>query len=140
MSYKKVVLDTSVIVKWLSPKDENNVYKALLIYESLKHEQTEIIVCEFLYYEIANILFWGKKMNFKDYSSTIKTLLSLPLTTIKLTQKLIELTYNSFGKYKLSFYDALPAIIARTERCPFISADEKHHKNLPHVIFLKDYK
>ncbi len=50
------VLDTSVVIKWFSQKDEDDLKKALKIRETYVDKICSIIVPELLFYEMANAL------------------------------------------------------------------------------------
>ena len=137
---KKIVLDTSVIVKWLAWKNEKDLDKAKKLLDHIEQGQLEAIICEFAYFELGNVLYWSKQLNKQNYVEAIKNLFSLPFISYTFTEKIIKSIYLTMDKFQLSLYDAFPLVIANIEKCPFITADEKHHKNLPNVIFLKDYK
>lgn len=137
---KKIVIDTSVIIKWLAWQNEEDIDKAQKLLDDIEKGQLEGIICEFAYYEIGNVLYWSKQLQKKDYVDAIKNLFSIPFTQYLFDGNIAESVYLTMNKFQLSLYDAFPLVIAKNEKCHLITADEKHHKNIPHVIFLKDYK
>jgi len=137
---KKYVVDTSVIIKWLAPQNEKHLDKALKLLDDLRNERIEIITSDFVYYEVGNVLRWGKRLAFKDYIKAFRALFSTPLTFLPFDKNMVEIIFSIMQHKLISFYDSLFVAIAHLEGCPLISADEKHHRGLPNVVFLKDYK
>lgn len=135
----KIIIDTSVIVKWLSDDKEKDVKQAEKILDDLENNNLEVIVSELVYYELGNVLFWGKNLNKQQYCQTFETFLKLPLVVYPFSNRVINKALIIMQKYQLSFYDAVPLVIAELENCFLISADKKHHCGLSQVLPLKEY-
>src|SRR3989338_3299541 len=57
-----LIIDASVVIKWVTKKDEAGVLKARHVFEMLAREELELYAPSFLLIEVANILFKKKKV------------------------------------------------------------------------------
>jgi predicted nucleic acid-binding protein len=120
-----IVLDASVILKWLLPEEDRAV--ALGFLDKHISGQEQIAIPELLYYEAGNILAVKSKLTPEALTEGMHYLFELELLAFTLGRK-----------------EHLEAVrLARSLSVPFITADEKlvrKLKNLPFVQILKNYQ
>lgn len=62
----KLVIDSSVIVKWLNTTDEGNLEKADKILADALQRKVELLAPELAKYEVGNVLLIRKKLSLKE--------------------------------------------------------------------------
>ena len=123
----KIVLDSSVIVKWFT-KEEGSA-SALKILDSFSGGGGEapllISVSELSFYEVANAL--GHKPDFssENVRRCVSRLLELELEVRKLDQALLSESSKIAFDCQVTFYDAVPVGIAKLEKTVCVTADRK---------------
>jgi len=122
----KVVLDTSVVVKWFV--EEKNSKKAQSFLEEYRAGRLKILAPEIVGLELANALFFGAGFKGDVFKEALTAFYSLNLTLIPLDQSLIQSTGEYMEKFKIAIYDALFIAVAEKERAFLITADKKHHR------------
>src|SRR3989338_6636587 len=83
---KRIVVDSSVIVKWLSSQDEKFIPQANKILQDAKEEKIEIYTTELANYEVGNTLFiLLQKPKYRQNKPTKRDIrVLLPTTTLHL--------------------------------------------------------
>ena len=137
---KKLVVDTSVVVKWLSGINEKYLDKANLLLEEVAKGKIEILTINLIYYELVNALFWGKKLSSQKIIKAMKLFSQIPMTIFSYEENLLKDTLKLMERKELAFYDSIFIALAKREKCFLLSADEKHHGKLKNVLLLKDFK
>jgi len=121
------VVDASVAFKWLIPdatEDDVPAAKALLV-EHLEG-RTKIIIPPLLYYEVGNILLFGRSRPPVEQIVEVFTgLYSIPLEVASLSLVSAEITLRLASLRGLSFYDATYVALAEMLDCPLITADRR---------------
>ena len=139
---KNIILDTSVILKLVLDKDEDDLDKVCIIFDHYLNHKIEIIEPSLYYYEFLNVLNFKLKdkeiigeasLLIKNLNFKIKNLSSKEeLRAIKLCKK-----YK-----KISFYNSCFHAIAIENDWIFITSDEKYYKTIKDewsILLLKDY-
>ena len=67
-----LVIDTSIIIKWLNKNNELHTKNADAILEGVRQNKVELIAPELCKYEVENVLLYGKKLNIFDASIAFK--------------------------------------------------------------------
>jgi len=122
----KLVVDSCVVLKWISPEKEKNVSKAVKIYRGLLKGELELHAPFFLLVEVANILFWKKRFECQDIRAFIERLTSLGINfsgdpvEFSVT-KVIDL----MCQYKITSYDAQFLYLAQQLDCRLVSEDRE---------------
>ena len=83
------ILDSSVIIKWFSHKNEKHVEKALIILELLKEQKVKIFIPELSLYEISNALRFNNNFTRNEVSQILKTIMDLELSILFLNREII---------------------------------------------------
>ena len=88
----KIVVDTSIIIKWLNKTNEQHIEKTDKLMESALAGTTVLIAPELSKYEIGNVLLTGKKLNPREANVSLGTSYSLPITFITESEDLAKET------------------------------------------------
>jgi len=140
---QNLVLDSSVIVKWLNAHNEQDVSIAEQIFiHAFKDNTLTIFAPELAKYEIGNTLAGKKKLTDPELFVALEFLYSLPIQFVKENQNLAQMTGQLAHANNLTYYDAAFVAVAREYNYPLITANPKHHKDVPGVkiINLSDYR
>jgi len=88
--------------------------------------KVEIAVPALLYYEVANILLFGRSRPPADQAAeALGELYSLPLTVVTPTSDTADAALRLAFDRGLSFYDASYLALAETLECTLITADQR---------------
>jgi predicted nucleic acid-binding protein len=123
---EKVVLDTSVVVKWFV--EEKNSEKAVKLLKNYRDGQLKIIAPAIIGLELANALFFGASYKSELIKESLTAFYSLNFVLIPLGESLIQEASEYMEKFKIGIYDALFIFLAEKEKIPLITADKKHHQ------------
>lgn len=136
---RKIVLDTSVVTKWFSQKQEQDLPAAFHILELIQQDQIQVICPRIILLELANVLFFGKGVSQNDCLQAVLALRDLcsQLVDELNLPALTELMYKS----KLTSYDTVFVNLAEEYRLPLVTADYKHHQKSvsPNIVWLAEF-
>ena len=123
---KKVVIDSSVALKWWLD-DEEFIDKARSLLDDIVDEKIEIVVPELWFYEIANGINTAAKRERISNDMALDFLEELQSLnpTIVSVVPLISKAYKEAVKYTCAIYDIVYMIIAESESISLITADER---------------
>ena len=135
------ILDSSVIFKWFSYENEENVDKALSILDMYRENKLEIIIPELVIYEVSNALRFNNNFSSIETRKIISTLINLELNVIGLNIKVIDSAIKIAYEENITIYDAVFISLSKIMKVPLISANPRHHKVLKgrSVIPLEDF-
>jgi predicted nucleic acid-binding protein len=138
---KKLVLDSSVIIKWLNTVRESHTEQADKILSEAIEGKIELLAPELAKYEISNALLLSKKLSAREIKTPLKALYSYPITFIKLSRDLANETYQIAARKKITFYAASFIALAEQENATLVTENLKHQgKNTrTKVLSLADY-
>jgi predicted nucleic acid-binding protein len=121
------MVDASVAFKWLIPdsaEDDVSAAKALLV-EHLEG-RAKIIIPPLLYYEVGNILLFGRSRPPVEQAIEVLTgLYSIPLEVAPLSLVSAEITMRLASLHGLSYYDATYVALAEMLDCALVTADRR---------------
>lgn len=139
---KRIVIDSSVIVKWLSSQDEKLIPQANKILQDAKEEKIELFTSELAKYEVGNALLTKKHLTPAQASISLATIQSLPVQFVTETEESAKQTYELGYAHKLTYYDAAFITVAKQYNAILITDNIKHQGKTKEVkvIALKDYK
>ena len=122
---EKVVVDTSIAVKWFIEEDGSD--KAIKILQ--QHQQGKIILIapDILLLELINALYY-KKLQQQDINTALKLIYKLELQFISLSLLLITQASKITSRFQIASYDSLFIVVAKELDCFLITADRKHHR------------
>ena len=137
----KLVVDTSVMVKWLNQIREQNLEQANRILAQALDGKVEMIAPELAKYEIGNILLFSKKLSTSEVNFSLATLYSLPITFVSESEDLAMETFSLAHKAGITYYDASFLSLAKKYSAALVTENTKHQKSSlgVKVVSLKDY-
>lgn len=137
---EKLLLDTSIIVKWYHNEEGTDIAK--LILEKHKQKLVSIVVPDISALELANALKFGIKFPDIIIKDSLSSFYDLDLSFISLTRTIIEGTVRVISKLSITSYDAVFLYLAESEKIPLITDDKKHHLKIysKFIKYLDDIK
>mgnify|MGYP001611479702 CR=1 FL=1 len=123
---EKVVLDTSVAVKWFV--EELDSQKARGYLEEYKNGTLQIYAPEIISLELANALFFGIGYKGETLGAALDSFYSLGFSLIQLDRLILKGSAKLMEKFGIAIYDASFIYLAEKQKIPLITADTKHHK------------
>lgn len=130
-----VVLDASVILKWLLPEDGRDI--ALSFLGKHINGQEQVAVPELFYYEIGNVLAVKTKLPEEAIIEVMRYLFSLELSAFTLGQQEYLEAMRLSRLYEVSVYDASYVALARSLGASFITADERLARKMKDTSFIQ---
>jgi len=140
---KRLVVDSSVIVKWLHQQEERYLDNANKIIKDAESGNVTLTTSELAKYEVGNALLLSKKISLKDAKISFKGFYLLPIQFIAQSEDEAGETYQIAKENKITYYDASFMALALKENAVLITDNPKHqNKKISglKVIPLKDYQ
>jgi len=122
----KLVLDTSVIVKWLSDEEEDFLEQADQILKDAENEGVKLFTTELAKYETANAILKGKQLDYDDAYLTLITFYSLPILFIAENETRAHETYKLADDLSITYYDASFISLAQELDATLITDNPRH--------------
>jgi predicted nucleic acid-binding protein len=137
---EKIVVDSSVIVKWLNRDNENYLEQADKILKNCQADKIALYAPELAKYEVGNAIL-NKKMELPQTKSSLATLYSLPISFIKLDEESALDTYDFSDTLKITYYDGVFLTLAKKIKAILITDNPKHQQTVKgiKILPLKDY-
>lgn len=137
----KVVIDTSVIIKWLNKVNEDNIEEADQVMNSTLKGKIELFAPELARYEIGNVLLKGKQLSLDQAYISLATVYSLPINFITESEELARETYSLASELNITYYDASFMSLAKYYDAILLTENVKHQGKSTQlkVKSLKDY-
>ena len=135
----KIVVDTSVLIKWIKTKDEDLVSEARRLLTDIERRSLEAHVPALLLYEVGNILLLKTDLDAAGLNEALSNLEDLPFTVAPPATPLLKRAARLGKELSLTFYDASFLALAVELDCPFITADRPlfdRARSLPRVRHL----
>lgn len=138
---KLLVVDSSVVIKWLNHIDENHVQQAQILLDHIQIGSVTVIVPELVKYEVGNALLKGKQLRIPEAEDALDAFSKLPLHFVSISFDELINIYEIADDLAITFYDATFIALAKNYRATLVTANPKHQKRFPgiNVILLKDY-
>lgn len=121
-----VVIDSSVIIKWLSQDKEKDLDLANRILDNALEGIIELIAPELAKYEVGNTLLFSKKLSSEQGSEVLKQFYTLPINFIPESEELARETYNLAFDLKITYYDASFISLAKQYDATLVTENPKH--------------
>lgn len=129
----KAVVDSSVIVKWVSSDKELHLEQADKLLNDVKDGRVEMMAPELAKYEVGNALL-KKGLTYNQVLQCLGTVYSVPVRFVIETEKLAGETHRLANEVRsarnmqnFTYYDASFAALAKEEKAVLITANPKHH-------------
>lgn len=137
---KNMVVDTSVMVKWLNRNNEKYVENADKLLEDVQNEKANLLAPELARYEVGNALL-NKRMATAPTLGSIATYYSIPINFIPQSKELAIETYKIAESEKITYYDASFVALAKQQNSSLVT-DNIKHQNVKEIkiIPLSNYK
>lgn len=144
---KKLVLDSSVIVKFVNQDNESRLEKADQILRDVQSGKVSLVSPELAKYEVGNALV-KKGLKPGQAFQSLGTVSSLPIQFVPETLEMARETYQmahevrSSSNKKFTYYDAAFAALAKQEGAALITDNPKHQSKIGgvKVVPLEKYK
>jgi len=136
----KMVVDSSVAVKWLSDEEEQYIRQADLILEHAAREKLELAAPVFMKYEVGNALRY-KKISEDGKLEILRKFYGIPIKFYGISAKQAKTAFEMARQAGITFYDAVFMELAQRLKAALITANPKHQKDFSgvKVINIKDY-
>lgn len=122
---KSYVLDTSVVIKWFSEYDEDDLDKAIGLRNEIVEGRCDITVPCLMLYELSNALRYNPHFKDSDVKNAVKSVLDMGFDMREIDGAVMESAIETAFKFRTTVYDAYFLVLSRTESKPFITADYK---------------
>jgi len=138
---KKLILDSTVIVKWLNQNKESDIEKADKILDEARLGSVILISPELSKYELIQIFHKNKNLTQTESKIPLGAIFELPIQFIALTPDLAKEAYAIAVAYDLSFYLGVYLALTEQKNATYITATlDKNIKNIDiRCLELKDY-
>lgn len=138
---KPLIIDSSVIIKWLNKTKEEYLEQADKLLSQAKIGEVELFAPELAKYEIGNVLI-TKKVSSDDAKTLLAILYSFPINFVAETENLAKETFALAEYLGITYYDASFLSLATQYNATLVTDNIKHQgKNSGiKVISLKDYQ
>ena len=135
------VLDSSVLVKWFSPYDEEHRNKALSLLNLYKDQKIDLYIPELAICEVSNALRFNKNFNESEVTDTLKFLMNLELSIVNLTRDILSKSLEVSYEDNITVYDAIFIGLSNVLKIPLITANPKHFKAKTgrNIILLQEF-
>lgn len=117
------VLDTSVVIKWFSEYDEDDLDKALGLRQTIAEGTDTAIVPDLLFYELANALRHNPKFTAHDVRDAVGSVIDMGLEMQGITEAVLERAVEIAFTFKVTVYDSYFLAISQMEGHPLVTAD-----------------
>lgn len=136
-----LVVDTSVIIKWLSEDKEKYLEQADRILLDTQRGKVVIIAPELAKYEVGNVLIFGKKLSPQQAALALKQLFALPIKFIVESEELARETYGLAFEFGVTYYDASFMSLTKEYNAALVTDNPKHQGKSTKIktIPLADY-
>lgn len=137
---KALIIDSSVIVKWLNETKEQYLEQADEILSQAREGEVELFAPELAKYEVGSVLI-TKKVAPDDAKISLATLYSIPITFVAESENLAEQTYDLASNFGLTYYDASFLSLAKQYNATLVTENIKHQgkSRKVKVVSLRDY-
>ncbi len=138
-----MVVDSSVMVKWVNRQDENLVERSDEVLKDFELGKTNLVAPELSKFEVGNALLY-KKTGLPSAKSSLVSYYNVPINFVSWESDLSQKTLEMAAAGKITYYDASFLALAESLGSPLVTANPKHQRPIPgwkvKVIPLKDYK
>lgn len=121
----KIVIDSSVLVKWIKSRDEDLIREARSLLAAVERQPLEVHAPALLLYEVGNVLLMKTDLKGEPLDATLDELEALPFTIAPPAAPLLRRAARLGRQLGLSFYDASFVALAVELDCPYITADRR---------------
>lgn len=141
MKKRKIVLDSSVIVKFIFSEGEDNLKQADALLGNVKDGYLSLLAPTLSKYEVGNVIRF-KKISEAEKMACWSNFEQLPIKFVDLNLSDGDQVQTMAEVTNITFYDAVFVVLAKKLGVLLVTANPKHQKNFGgvKVVALKDYK
>lgn len=121
----KIVVDTSVLIKWIKKRDEELRTEALALLGLIRRKRLEVTAPALLLYEIGNLLLRKTTLDSSGVAAALGQVARLPIAIVNPEPGLLRRAARLGRDLNLTFYDASFVALAQELDCPFVTADQR---------------
>ncbi|MBI3393043.1 MAG: type II toxin-antitoxin system VapC family toxin [Nitrospirae bacterium] len=135
----QIVVDTSVLIKWVKTRDEELTREARALLADVETRPLEVHVPALLLYEVGNILVLKTRLDASALDDVLSSIESLPFRVAPPATLLLKRAARLGRRFGITFYDASFLALAVELDCPLVTADGRlfdRTKVLPRVRHL----
>ena len=121
-----IVVDSSVIIKWLSVDKEKHLEEADRILKDAQNGKAVLISSELAKYEVGNVLLFSKKLSSEQAKIVLTRFYNLPLSFIIESEELARETFSLAESLKITYYDASFLSLAKKYGATLVTDNIKH--------------
>jgi predicted nucleic acid-binding protein len=121
----KYVLDTSVIIKWFSYSQENDLEAAQRLRSQILTGECLVTIPDLVLYELSNALRNNPRFDSLDVKDAIKSLIDMDFLVRPAEQQVMEQAIDLAGRFDVTVYDAYFLALAESEKINLVTADYK---------------
>lgn len=138
---KKIVVDTSVIIKWLNTDNEKGLEQSDKLLQKTRGGEIELFAPELAKYEVGNVLLKCKQLTPVQTKISLATVYALPITYVADSKESAEETYLLAHNLGITYYDASFMTLAKQNGAILVTENIKHQAKSEgiKVISIKDY-
>ncbi len=136
-------LDSSVIIKWFSSSNENDLENALSLRNDIKKGLCIISVPDLLFYEIANALRYNPHFTETDVKDALQSIYDMEFNIVRTDKDIMLTAIDIAFNFKTTVYDATFLATSSRQNSIFITADYKFFdrvKDYNKIIKLSDFE
>jgi predicted nucleic acid-binding protein len=119
----KIVVDSSVLIKWIKTKDEELLAEARRLLRQVETKPLTVHVPALLLYETGNILLLKTDLDPDGLEKAVENLETLPFVVAPPATPLLRRAAQLGKEFTLTFYDASFLALAVELDCPLVTAD-----------------
>ena len=138
---KRYVVDTSVVIKWFSQIDEDNVDVALRLQDMHLKKQALLIAPDLLFYEVLNALRYNANLTDEDLAAAVASLTKMDFDVYLPGPELMNQAVKLARLHNATVYDASYVALAQELGCLCVMADEKLYRKFegfPYIIPIRE--
>ncbi|OGY12323.1 MAG: hypothetical protein A3D26_00065 [Candidatus Blackburnbacteria bacterium RIFCSPHIGHO2_02_FULL_44_20] len=136
-----LVIDSSIIIKWLSQDNEECLEEANKILQDEQSGKITLIAPELAKYEVGNVLLFSKHLTSEQAEIVLSQFYKLPITFIVESETLAKETFKIAFDLMVTYYDASFMSLAKQHDATLVTDNLKHQgkdANIK-VVALRDY-
>ncbi|KLO32528.1 type II toxin-antitoxin system VapC family toxin [Mycobacterium haemophilum] len=121
----RLLVDTSVLIKWFHDAGESELAEARAIRDAHVRSELDAHVLDLAIYEVGNVLVRALKWTARDVGDQLDDLLEIVGPPLVMSKAWLREAAVLAERHALSFYDASWAATAAALRIPLVSADRR---------------
>lgn len=121
----KIVVDTSVLIKWIKKRDEELRSEALALLGLIRRKRLEVTAPTLLLYEIGSLLLHKTTLDSSGVAAALAQVIRLPIVIVNPEPDVLRRAARLGRELNLTFYDASFVALAEDLDCPFVTADRR---------------